>query len=263
MLRNIVFVTALLMFASAGYAASPEEKKAKVLQQTRELVKHYGGMSDPETLARLNGEIERTWQNFTQLFGTNSKLATKFAYMRAKSATAAKQQSMVSSSWRQAIKLLPASTTGSRRLAYYTQAANASAAVSDFESATQFFAAARAFAAVRGKAADRTKLYLKIQELKTSGEGMEWRRLNDSLLDMRRYAENFVSWSIPHLDALLGETEVRLLMQPESNGEKRLTLGALKAKIILVQKGMNGAIPPMQVDRIRALFYALEDNYDL
>jgi len=263
MLRNIVFVTTLLMFASAGYGASPEEKKAEVLHQARELVKHYGGMSDPDTLARMNRQIERTWQNFTQLFGTDSKLATKFAYIRAKSATAAKQQGAVSNSWRQAIKLLPASSSGSLRLAYYTQAANASATVKDFDSASQFFAAARVFASVRGKGADQAKLYLKIQELKISGEGMEWRRLNDSLLDMRKYAENFVSWSIPHLDALLGETEVRLLVQPEGAGEKRAVLGALKAKIILVQKGMNGAIPPMQIDRIRALFYALEDNYDL
>ena len=263
MLRIIAFITALLMFASAGGAASPEEKKAELLQQTRELVKHYGGSSDPVTLAKINPYIERTWQNFTQTFGTNSKLASKFAYIRAKSATAAQQKDNVSTSWRQAIKLLPASTTGSRRLAFYTQAANASATVKDFKSASQFFAAARVFASVRGQSADKTKLYLKIQELKTSGEGLEWRRLNDSLLDMRRYAENFVSWSIPHLDALLGESEVRLLMQPDNGTEKRETLGALKAKIILVKKGMNGAIPPMHIDRIRTLFYALEDHYDL
>ena len=263
MLRNIVFATAVLMFASAGYAATPEEKKEEVLQQARELVKHYGGTSDPKLLAQLNGQIERTWQNFTQTFGTNSELASKFAYMRAKSATAAKRKESVSNNWRQAIKLLPASTKGARRLAFYTQAANASASVKDFDAAFQFFAAARVYASVRGDKADKTKLYLKIQELKTAGEGMEWRRLNDSLLDMRKYAEQFVSWSIPHLDALLGETEVRLLVQPDHGTEKREMLGALKAKIVLVQKGMNGAIPPMQVDRIRTLFYALEDNYDL
>jgi len=263
MLKNLIFVAALALLATASYAATPEEKRAVALQEAKQLVDQYGGSSDPITLQKLDSYIERTWLVYTHYFGTETKLARKFSLLRAKSATAAKRKTGVAESWRQAIRLLPLSTTGQRRLSFYTQAANASTVVKDYKAAEQFFAAARVFTASRGKEADRSKLYLRIQELRTTGEGMEWRRLNDSLLDLRKFSEKFVSWSIPYLDALLGEAEIRLAMQPNKGAEKREDLGALKARIILVQKGMNGAVPPSQVDRIRTLFYALEDHFQL
>jgi len=263
MLKYIAIAAMLFGSTMALSAASPEEKKAESHRLASELVANYGGSAEPAVLQKLDGYIERTWATYINYFGTGDALAVKLAFLRARSASAAKRKKGVSAIWRQAIKLLPASTSGSRRLGYYAQAANASSAVKEFRAAEQFFAAARVFASSRGENADKARLYMRLQELKTTAEGMEWRRLNDSLLDMRKYSEGFVSWSIPRLDALLGEAEIRLSMQPNQGSEKRETLGDLKAKIVLVQKGMNGAVPPMHVDRIRTLFYALEDYFDL
>ena len=263
MLRLIAIIAMLGGATMAVTAATPEEKKAAVLNEAQALVSRYGNERDPVQLQQLDNYIERTWNNFVVLYGTKSKLASDFAMLRARSASAAVRKNGVSEAWKQAIKLLSVKTPGSRRLSFYTQAANASSAAKEYRAAEQFFAAARVFAVTRGENTDKARLYLRLQELKTTAEGMEWRRLNDSLLDMRLFSEGFVSWSIPRLDALLGEAEIRLAMQPESDSEKREMLGDLKAKIILVQKGMEGAVPPSHLDRIRTLFYALEDHYKL
>jgi len=263
MLKNFIVMAILFNATVAISAATPEEEKAEALANANALVSQYSGISDPATLQRLDSQIERAWGRFTNFYGTNSQLATNFALLRARSATAAKRKKAVAKSWRMAIKLLPVNTTGTKRLNYFTQAANASVAVKDYRAAEQFFAAARNFAVSRGDSADKARLYLRLQELKTAGEGMEWRRLNDSLLDMRKYSEIFTMWSIPRLDALLGEAEIRLRIQPNRDTEKREMLGDLKAQILLIQKGMNGAVPPTYVERIRTLFYALEDHFDL
>ena len=263
MLKKIV-IAAFLFGATTGlHAATPAEEKAEALKEASALLEKYGGVGDPATLQKLDSYIERTWNKYTNFYGTNSPIASEFALLRARSASAAKRRKAVAANWRQAIELLPITTSGARRLNYYTQAANAATAVEDFRSAEQFYAAARAFAVVREGNVDRTRLYLRLQELKTTGSAMEWRRLNDSLLDLRKYSEAFVMWSIPRLDALLGEAEIRLTMQPDHDDDKRLMLGDLKAKILLVQKGMNGSVPPQQIERIRTLFYALEDHFDL
>jgi len=263
MLKNSLIVAVLLGVSFSTLAATPEEKKAEALQEASGLVSEYGGTRDPATLQKLDGYIQRTWERFTSFYGTKNELASEFALLRARSTSAAKRKSTVAENWKLAIRLLPISTSGSKRLNYYTQAANAATEVKDFRAAEQFFAAARNFAVVRGENADKARLYMRIHELKTTGEGMEWRRLNDSLLDMRKYSEGFVLWSIPRLDALLGEAEIRFSMQPNKGDEKRKMLGDLKAQILLAQKGMNGAVPPMHVERIRTLFYALEDHLDL
>ncbi len=263
MLKIVSVIVVMLAFHSASFAATPEEKKAEVLLNAQALVEKFGGSRDPASLKRINSQIEHSWENYTKLYGTRNPLAIKLALLRARSATAAKQKKRVAANWRTAIKLLPVRTKGAQRLIYYTQAANASADVRDYKAAEQFFAAAQIFAVVRGSNADKSRLYLRLQELKTAGDGMEWRRLNDSLLDMRKFSENFVMWSIPRLDALLGEAEIRLVRQPNDDKDKRMMLGDLKARIQLVQKGMNGSVPPIQVDRIRTLFYALEDNFGL
>jgi len=264
MLKKVVIAAFLLGATTGLHAATPAEEKAEALKEASALLEKYGSTGDPATLQKLDSYIERTWDKYTNFYGTKSQIAAEFALLRARSASAAKRRKAVAANWKQAIKLLPITTSGLRRLSYYTQAANAASSVEDFRSAEQFYAAARAFAVVRGeKNVSKTRLYLRLQELKTTGNAMEWRRLNDSLLDMRKYSETFVMWSIPRLDALLGEAEIRLTMQPNHDDDKRLMLGDLKAKILLVQKGMNGSVPPQQIERIRTLFYALEDHFDL
>jgi len=259
----LAFSLALTFAGSQTLADTPEEKAAAVLAQTTALMVKHNSTRDPALLQKLERQVETTWSEFTKYYGKKHVLAANFALLRARSATAAKRSNSVADRWRQAIKLLPAGTNGSRRLGLYAEAANAATTVKDFRAAEQFFAAARSFASVRGEDADKARLYLRLHELKTTGEGMGWRQLNDSLLDLRKYSEAFVMWSIPRLDALLGEAEIRLELQPNTDDKKRKTLGDLKAKIELVQKGMNGAVPPMHTARIRSLFYALEDHFKL
>jgi len=260
----LVLALAVYIISPPAFAASDKEKAAAVLTQTTALLKQYSSLHDPALLQKLDREIENTWAQFTYYYGTKHLLSDDLALLRARSASAAKRGKVVADHWRQAIKLLPYKTAGSRRLGLYAEAANASTAVEDFRAAEQFFAAARSLASVRGENADKAALYLRLHELKTTGQAMEWRQLNDNLLDMRKYSEAFVMWSIPRLDALLAEAEIRLEMQPNDNDKKkRIILGDLKAQIELAQKGMNGSLPPMHKARIRALFYALEDNFQL
>jgi hypothetical protein len=263
MLKKIALTVILFVASAAALAATPAEKKAEALKEAQALVAKYGSTSNPATLQKLDGYIERTWSRYTNYYGTTPPLAADIALLRARSTSAAGRSKYVAVNWQTAIRLLPISTSGERRLDYFTQAATASTRAKDYQAAQQFYAAARSYAIVRGKNANTTKLYLRLQELKSVDEKLDWRRLNDSLLDMRKYSEGFTMWSIPRLDALLGEAEIRLAMQPQKDPDKREVLGDLKAQILLVQKGMNGAVLPTQLERIRTLFYALEDYFGL
>lgn len=259
------FVTALLLatLSAAAYSASDEEKKAEALNEATALVEKHRHTSDPATLQKIDSYIQKTWERYTGYYGHSGDLLSDLALIRARSTSATNRSKQVASHWKDAIRFLPLKTTDASRMSFYTQAANASSKAKDFRSAELFFAAARNLATVRGENADKSRLYLRLHELRTTGEAMEWRRLNDSLMDLRKFSQIFALWSIPRLDALVGEAEIRLIMQPNEDDEKRPTLGDLKAQIQLAQKGMNGAVPPMQVERIRTLFYALEDHFDL
>lgn len=69
-------------------------------------------------------------------------------------------------------------------------------------------------------------------------------------------------WTLPRLDALLSETEIRVLYEPEVD-EKRVNLADLQSKIELMMKGMGHTLSPTYVDRVRELYYSLEDKYKL
>ncbi|PCI64475.1 MAG: hypothetical protein COB37_01270 [Kordiimonadales bacterium] len=240
-----------------------KEHAASVLTAAEMLTGRFNAMTDPKTLKAEHRKIEAAWQAFRKLYGTKHDLSAQFALLRARSASASRANKKIAEVWRTAIQLQPIGMSGSRRLGLFTEAANATTDAKDYRSAERFFAAARSMASVRGENADKARLYLRIHELRTTGQAMEWRRLNDNLKDLRRFSEAFVMWSIPRLDALLGEAEIRLSFQPNDGSDKRNVLGDLKARIELAQKGMNGAVPPVQLARIRSLFYALEDHFQL
>lgn len=239
------------------------EYAASVLATAEDLVTHFYTRSAPITLKAEHRKIEAAWQNFRKLYGTKHDLSARFALLRARSASATRTGKKIATVWQTAIQLQPAVTSGALRMGLFAEAANASSMAKDYRSAERFFAAARSMAAVRGRNAEKARLYLRIHELRTTGQAMEWRRLNDNLKDLRQFSESFVMWSIPRLDALLGEAEIRLSFQPADGPDKRKVLGELKAHIELSQKGMNGAVPPLHVARIRSLFYTLEDHFQL
>jgi len=267
MLKTISLFLAVTLSTSGVLADTKEEKlqqkMKEVLEQSRYLVSQYSALTDPEVLKRLDYQMERTWGEYSQYYKTNNKLGLDLALLRARAATAAQRKKAVAKNWQTAIRLLPINVSSTRRLGMYAEAANAASSVQDYRSAEQFFNSARLYAGYNEHNADQAQLYLRIQQLKQTGEGVEWRRLNDYLLDMRKESEAFAIWSLPRLDALLAEAEIRLSLQPAEDKEKRLMLSELKAKIELSQKGLDSSIPKMHLERVRTLYYALEDTLGL
>lgn len=267
MFKTVPILLALALTSTSVSAASDEEKlqekKREVLALSRHLVDQYSGLRDPQLLKRLYYQTDKNWQDYTGLYRTNNDLARDLALLRARAATAARSKRTVAETWQTAIKLLPISTKSYRKLGMYAEAANAASAVGDYRAAEQFYAAARLYANMGDKNKETTQLYLRIQELKNTGEGMDWRRLHDRLLDMRKFSETFAIWSLPRLDALLAESEIRMALQPNGDDEKKAVLGDLKAKIELAQKGLDSSIPTMHLERVRTLYYALEDSFGM
>ena len=122
--------------------------------------------------------------------------------------------------------------------------------------------AARTYAFAQDRDTKMLQLQLRIQELRALGGQMEWRPLRDSLLDMRTFSEGFSMWTIPRLDALVSEAELRFELQPEGD-EKRTELSDLKSKIELMMKGMGNRLTPQFVNRVRSFYYTIEDAYNL
>lgn len=260
LLASVVLIFALL--ATPAAVADRQERATAAFNYAKAVIKQYGGTNDETTLAIADRTIERAWRELTHYYGVKNELASKLALMRARSATGRKDKARVAKAWQIALELQPASLTVRQRMALNIQAANATADIGDVTASTQYFAAARTYAFAADKEAKILQLHLRIQELRSLGDQMAWRRLRDNLLDMRTFSEGFAMWTIPRLEALVSEAEIRLQLEPETD-EKRGTLGDLKSKIELMMKGMGHVLTPPYVNRVRDFYYAIEDNYDL
>lgn len=261
-LKSFYVVMCLALVSSFPSHAGQEERAQAAFTYAKQVVEQYGGTTDNERLFDADRSIERAWRDLIYYYGMQNDLSRDLALVRARSATARLDKSRVSEAWQTALGLQPDNIGISSRLSLNIAAANATAKVGDFEAAQRYFAVARTYAFSRDKDAKALQLQLRIQELRSVGQGLEWRKLNDSLLDLRKFSEGFAMWTLPRLEALLGEAEIRLMLEPERD-EKRATLADLKAKILLLTKGMEGQLPGSYVDRVRAYYYTIEDHYDL
>ncbi|WP_262691618.1 hypothetical protein [Kordiimonas aestuarii] len=261
MIRLIVLLLLLACTSFSALAADDQERAVAARQNAEAVVAQYVNVRDEDTLRRINRDVERVWQEFVRYHGAEAPFAPQYALIRARAASAAQDKQRVVPLWHEAIRV-NAGTSPAFIMGLDIEAAHAAAEVGEAEHASRFFASARSYAFVRGDRSDQTRLQLRVRELQVLGNTMPWRDLNDALLDLREYSETFPMWTLPRLEALLSETEIRLALAPEDK-EKREELSGLKAKIILIQKGMNRDLPASFTARIRTLYYALEDRYHL
>lgn len=262
MIRRIsLTLIAMFLLTAQSNGASDEERAAEALQSAQAMVAEFANERDEETLERLDSSIERIWQQLLKYHGVGNVLVPQLALLRARSASAKRDRYRVVPAWQQAIQS-NSSVSPAYVLGLNIEAAHAAAAVGENEESARFFAAARAYAFVRGGQSESARLHMRVTELRVLGGSMPWRDLKDALTDLRDFSATFPMWTLPRLEALLSEGEIRLDNQPEGK-DKRSALSTLKAEILLMQKGMNLNLPASFTSRIRALFYALEDNYDL
>lgn len=261
MLR-LLLALALFATSTSAIADKKDKKAAEAMAYAEAVLTQFGGTSNVATLSNADTVIEKAWKQFTEFHQMESELGRDLALLRAKSASARKDDDRVATAWQTALRLQPISITLERRMSLNIQAANATAAIGDFAASRQFFSAARTYAFAQDKDTKMLQLQLRIQELRLLGGQMEWRPLRDSLLDMRTFSEGFSMWTIPRLDALLSEAELRISLQPESI-EKRTELSDLKTKVELMMKGMGNRLNPQFVNRVRQFYYTLEDYYAL
>lgn len=260
LLALAIFVTATI--GQPAYADRKQKEAAKATAYAQAVLDQFGGTGDELTLFNADRVIERAWREYTHFHNMESEIGRELALLRAKSASARKEKKRVAEAWAVAIQLQPVNISLERRMALSIQAANALAASGDFAASRQYFSAARTYAFAQDRDTKMLQLQLRIQELRALGPQMEWRPLRDTLLDMRTFSEGFSMWTIPRLDALISEAELRLALQPESD-EKRVELGELKSKIELMMKGMGNLLSPQFVNRVRSFYYTIEDVYDL
>lgn len=268
-LKNLLLSALIAMAFVYGEPAfsdvqSDLKKSAAVLQKAAFVLTNYKqGQVDQRTLARAEKDIEKTWRGVNQTLGSNHVFAKDLAFIRARAVTAAKSRKKIVPAWKDALAKISWKASNPTRINLYMEAGYAAASAKDYRVAEQYFGYARSLAAAEGGDKERVQLYLRMNELKTTGVGMEWRPLRDALFDLRQASEAaFNLWTVPRLDALLGEVEIRVSHQPE-NPEKRTDLAQLKAKIILAQKNLDNDIPPTQLKRLRSLMYILEDYWKL
>ena len=261
MVRLMVLVMMLVTAALPVAAADDEERAAQAMQNAQAIVAQYDNVLDEESLRAIYRDAERAWQELVRYHGPATELTPKFSLIRARAATAAHDRKRVVPLWLEAISA-NAATSPAFTMGLNVEAAHAAAEAGETEQAARFFASARAYAFVRGDNSDKTRLQLRVRELQVTGHAMPWRDLKDALTDLRQFSEGFPMWTLPRLEALLSEAEIRLAVEPESK-DKRKSLSGLKAEIVLMQKGMNRDLPASFTSRIRTLYYALEDRYDL
>ena len=261
-LYNFVLCALISLAALAPAHADRQERAQKAMGNAQFIVAQYGNTLDDQELFDADRTIESVWRDLTHYYGTKAALTPQLALIRARSASTRKERARVTEAWHTALSLQPGNLPVAQRLSLNIAAANATAIAGDAKAATQYFAAARTYAFAHDKDAKALQLRLRLQELRLVGKTYPWRKLNDSLLDMRNFSEGFAMWTLPRLDALLGEAELRLALEPEED-HKRENLADLKAKIILLTKGMDGNVPADYVKRVRNFYYTIEDNYAL
>ena len=263
-MRFLTVFISFMLFATSmnGVQADRQQRAAETYLRVQKIISQYSSVKDEQVLFDADRIIESAWRDLVFYAGTQNIYSKGLALIRARSASSRKDKSRVAKAWQTALKLQPEDLPATERLTLNIAAANATGSVGDVQAASSYFAAARTYAFSRDKGAKELQLHLRLQELQLIGHEFPWRRLNDRLHDMRNFSEGFSMWTLPRLDALLGEAELRLKLEPEYT-EKRQTLAELKAKIVLLTKGMDGKIPPSYIDRVRDFYYTLEDNYDL
>ncbi|MBL4639985.1 MAG: hypothetical protein JKY57_05595 [Kordiimonadaceae bacterium] len=259
-----ICATALLLGGGGTLAKDVDlAKEAANMQQVSFIMTNYGpGRATRKEMRSAEKKVERTWADFVEIQGENHALTRPLSLIRARTLTAAKRTKKIVPAWQGALRRLPARATAGRRVNLYIEAANAAASVGKFREAQAFYAVARSLEVLKSKNKEKSQLYFRLHELKSVSVGMQWRPLRDALSDLRKSSEHFVLWSVPRVDALLGEAEIRVAHQP-NHKEKRADLGELKAQLILAEKGMNTGMPAAQLKRMRELFYVLEDYWRL
>lgn len=260
--QYLIITSVLLLFSSLSVSADRQERAEAAFQYASRVNLAYQHINDSKKLFDADRSVETAFRDLVYYYGTNNDLARDLALIRAKTSSSRKDKSRVSNAWSLALELQPSDLAPEKRLTLNIMAANATASVGDIKTSTQYFAAARSYAFAKDRDARALQLQLRIQELRSLGQQMTWRRLRDNLSDMRRFSEGFSMWTVPRLDALVSEAEVRFLYQPETE-EKRADLAGLKSKIELMMKGMGHSLMPAHIDRVRNLYYTLEDNYQL
>ena len=261
MLR-LLLALALFATTTTAMADRNEREAAKAMAYAQAVLTQFGGTGDEQTLFNADRVIERAWREYTHFHKMETEIGRELALLRARSASTRQEKGRVAEAWTIALQLQPLTTTVNRKLALNIQAANALAAAGDFAASRQYFSAARTYAFAQDRDTKMLQLQLRIQELRALGGQMEWRPLRDSLLDMRTFSEGFSMWTIPRLDALVSEAELRFELQPEGD-EKRTELSDLKSKIELMMKGMGNRLTPQFVNRVRSFYYTIEDAYNL
>ncbi|MEX0299950.1 MAG: hypothetical protein AB3N28_12840 [Kordiimonas sp.] len=264
MIGAMVGVTVIATVPALSDVRSDLKKSAAALQKASFVLTSYRqGQVEPTQLAKAEDTIEKTWQEFAKTLGTKHPFAKDLAFIRARSVTAAKSRKKIVPAWKDALKQIPRQASKANRINLYMEAGYAAAVAKNYQVAEQYFGYARSLAVAEGGDKDRVQLYLRLNELKTTGEGMEWRPLRDALSDFRKASEAaFNLWTVPRLDALIGEAEIRVSHQPQDD-DKRTDLAELKARILLAEKNINDDIPPSQLKRLRSLMYILEDYWQL
>lgn len=260
--RHLFIAALITILSSLNGSADRQDTAEAALKYASRVTLAYQHVNDDKKLFDADRTVETAFRDLVYYYGTNSDLARDLALIRAKSATSRKDKSRVADAWSLALELQPADLAADKRLTLNLQAATATAIVGDTGASTQYFAAARTYAFAKDRDARALQLQLRIQELRSLAQQMTWRQLRDRLLDMRQFSEGFSMWTVPRLDALASEAEIRLLYQPEAE-EKRITLADLKSKVDLMMKGMGHVLMPANIERIRTLYYSLEDNYQL
>lgn len=256
----MLLLTGLLVGGPAS--ADRVERAKEAYRYAAQVVETFKGSNDLAAIGAADRNIERAWRELTYYYGLDNALVGDLALIRARAATVRRDKGRIAEAWQAALELQPRNMPRNRRLALTIQAANATGEIGDVEAASRHFSAARTYAFDPNKRDKLLELQLRLREMRLLGGEMEWRRLRDNLLDLRRFSEGFNMWSVARLDALLGEAEIRLMYEPEIE-EKRNDLADLKAKIVLVMKGLEDSVPPTYVDRVRTFYYTIEDNYDL
>lgn len=251
-----------LFFLSLSVSADQQARAEAALQYASSITLAYSQENDTKKLFAADRVVEKAFRDLAYYYGIESELARDLALIRAKTATSRRDKSRVADAWSLALELQPADLEDDKRLTLNLLAAKATAVVGDMNMSIEYFAAARSYAFAQDRHAKALQLQLRIQELRSLGHQLPWRRLRDNLSDMRRFSEGFSMWTIPRLDALVSEAEIRLIYQPESE-EKRNSLAELKSNIELMMKGMGNTLMPSHIDRVRALYYRLEDGYQL
>lgn len=259
---TVIIGITLSLAAHTGARADLAQREMQTYLRVQQIINQFSNVNDQQVLFDADRIIESAWQDLVYYAGPQNVYSRDLALIRARSASSRKDKSRVAKAWEIALKLQPEDLPATERLTLNIAAANATGNVGDIQAASSYFAAARTYAFAHDKGVMELQLQLRLQELQLIGQEFPWRRLNDSLHDMRNFSEGFSMWTLPRLDALLGEAELRLALEPEHK-EKRKTLADLKAKIVLLTKGMDGNIPPTYIERVRAFYYAIEDNYNL